>query len=112
MKSAGPESSSEKALTQLEPDRVGSKPGDDIGIGGTDTLVDERLAPNQNLAPTDNGDHERFAHYVRKAKLTQSMVEGKALRALCGKKWIPSRDPEKFPICPKCLEIYNGLKKE
>ena len=101
-----------EALTPFEPGPTESRPGDNIGVGGTDTLVDERLAPNQNLAPTDNGDHERFAHYVRKAKLTQSMVEGKALRALCGKKWVPSRDPEKYPICPKCLEIYNGLKKE
>jgi hypothetical protein len=29
---------------------------------------------------------------------------------LCGKKWIPNRDPEKFPICPTCKEIHATLK--
>lgn len=58
----------------------------------------------------DDGDHDRFAHYVKKGKILESAVSGKAVRALCGKKWIPSRDPEKFPICPICKEIYAGLK--
>ena len=80
--------------------------GEPIGIGGTDTLEEERLAP------TDEGDHERFSHYVRKEKITEAMVTGKPVRALCGKKWVPSRDPEKFPICPTCKEIFDGLKKE
>ena len=76
------------------------------GVGGTDTLLEERLES------TDEGDHERFSHYVRKEKITEAMVTGKPVRALCGKKWVPSRDPEKFPICPTCKEIFDGLKKE
>ncbi len=58
----------------------------------------------------DDGDHDRFAHYVKKEKILESAVSGKAVRALCGKKWVPSRDPEKFPICPVCKEIYDGLR--
>lgn len=58
----------------------------------------------------DDGDHDRFSHYVKKEKILQSAVSGKAVRALCGKKWIPTRDPEKFPICPICKEIYAGLR--
>lgn len=58
----------------------------------------------------DDGDHDRFSHYVKKEKILQSAVSGKAVRALCGKKWIPSRDPERFPICPICKEIYSGLR--
>jgi len=58
----------------------------------------------------DDGDHDRFAHYVKKGKIVESAVTGKAVRALCGKKWVPSRDPEKFPICPVCKEIYAGLR--
>jgi hypothetical protein len=57
----------------------------------------------------DDGGHDRFAHYVKKEKVVESAVTGKAVRALCGKKWIPSRDPEKYPICPVCKEIYDGL---
>lgn len=60
----------------------------------------------------DGGGHDRFAHYVKKEKVVESAVTGKAVRALCGKKWIPSRDPEKYPICPVCKEIYDGLSRK
>jgi hypothetical protein len=60
----------------------------------------------------DDGGHDRFAHYVKKEKVVESAVTGKAVRALCGKKWIPSRDPEKYPICPVCKEIYDGLSRK
>ncbi len=63
------------------------------------------------LAQLDEGDHERFAHYVRKEKIVESAVTGKAVTALCGKRWIPSRDPERFPICPTCKEIHAGIRK-
>jgi hypothetical protein len=58
----------------------------------------------------DQGDHERFSHYVQKNKIVESAVMGSAVVALCGKVWIPSRDPQKFPVCPTCKEIYDGLK--
>jgi selenocysteine lyase/cysteine desulfurase len=48
--------------------------------------------------------------YVKKEKIVESAVTGKAVKALCGKKWIPSRDPEKYPICPTCKEIHAGLR--
>ncbi len=90
----------------FSPLRGEPSPNTGKGFGGVDTLEEERLSP------TDEGDHERFSHYVRTEKITEAMVTGKAVRALCGKKWVPSRDPEKFPICPTCKEIFDGLKKE
>jgi hypothetical protein len=71
--------------------------------GDTDLLTRPELQD-------DDGGHDRFAHYVKKEKVVESAVTGKAVRALCGKKWIPSRDPEKYPICPVCKEIYDGIK--
>jgi hypothetical protein len=58
---------------------------------------------------TDEGDHERFAHYADKDKIMEAMVNGTPVRALCGKVWVPSRDPQRFPICPECKEIYESL---
>jgi hypothetical protein len=55
------------------------------------------------------GDHERFAHYVRKDQMGDALVYGTPVIALCGKKWVPSRDPKKFPVCPECKEIYESL---
>ena len=68
------------------------------------------LLEKEDLSPTDEGDYERFAHYVDKNKITESAVTGKPVRALCGKKWIPNRDPQKFPVCPTCKEIHARLK--
>ena len=56
---------------------------------------------------TDEGDHDRFAHYVRKDKLQESQVAGTPVRALCGKVWVPGRDPTKYPVCPTCKEIAS-----
>jgi hypothetical protein len=74
----------------------------------TDTAVDERV--EERTVPTDAGDHERFSHYVDKHKLTEAMVMGSPCVALCGKVWVPSRAPEKFPVCPECKEIFESLK--
>lgn len=57
----------------------------------------------------DTGDHDRFAHYVRKDKIVESAVMGTAVVALCGKVWVPGRDPNKYPVCPDCQKIYEGL---
>lgn len=68
------------------------------------------LDRQEQLQDIEPGDHERFSHYVRKEKIMESAVTGEPVVALCGKVWTPGRDPEKFPICPQCKEIYDGLK--
>jgi len=70
---------------------------------GSTTLLEEQV---QNLEP---GDHERFAHFVKKEKIVESAVLGTPVVALCGKVWTPSRDPQKFPVCPECKEIYESM---
>jgi len=79
--------------------------------GDTDLLTRSQNQLDDRLQE-DDGGHDRFAHYVKKEKIVESAVTGKAVRALCGKKWIPSRDPEKYPVCPVCKEIYDGLPRK
>ncbi len=81
---------------------------DDAPETGRATSVLEREEVREELEP---GDHERFAHYVRKEKILESAVSGKPVVALCGKVWVPGRDPSRFPVCPVCQEIYAGLRK-
>ena len=57
-----------------------------------------------------SGDHDRFAHYVRKDDIVRANVEGVAVIALCGKKWIPNRDPKRYPVCPTCKEIMGVIR--
>lgn len=71
--------------------------------GGTDTI--ERVETREKVQP---GDAERFSHYVRKEKIMESAMSGEPVIALCGKVWVPGRDPKKFPVCPACKEIIDG----
>jgi hypothetical protein len=75
-----------------------------------ETSTQSNLETSPKLSHGD-GDHERFAHYVKKDKILTSALSGDPVTALCGKVWIPNRDPNKFPVCPECKAIFDGLKK-
>jgi hypothetical protein len=79
-----------------------TEPLETPGLSGG-TLLEERPVSG------DEGDHERFAHYVEKAKIVESAVTGTPVKALCGKVWIPNRDPSNFPVCPDCQDIHAKL---
>lgn len=70
----------------------------------------------------DEGDHERFTHIVLEGytpkdgefvplenSVVGGMINATPVRALCGKVWVPGRDPQKYPICPTCKEIAQAM---
>ncbi|MDR0435953.1 MAG: DUF3039 domain-containing protein [Propionibacteriaceae bacterium] len=73
---------------------------------GSETVVLERPEISH-----DDGDHDRFSHYVPKNEYMEAIVNGTPVLALCGKLWVPDADPERFPVCPTCKEIYGQLRK-
>ena len=77
--------------------------------GQTDVL-DRELEELLQSEQVDEGDHDRYSHYVKKDKILTSALSGKPVIALCGKVWVPGRDPEKFPVCPTCKDIYEKLR--
>lgn len=97
---------SDGLLSNAMRDRDADGPGPG---GGTDVL-DEELEQLLTEEQLEDGDHERFAHYVQKEKILESALSGKPVIALCGKVWVPGRDPDKFPVCPDCKKIYDKLK--
>ena len=73
----------------------------------TTTVTDEE---------TDTGE-PILSHIIRKddkksgaAKVTEAYIEGTLLVALCGYTWVPSRNPENHPICPKCIEEAKKIE--
>lgn len=58
---------------------------------------------------TEDGDHDRFAHYVRKADIERATFYDEVVSAICGKAWVAKESPEKYPVCPTCKDIYEGL---
>lgn len=76
------------------------------GAAPSSTAVLER---EEQLEDVDPGDHDRFAHYVQKEKIARAALNNSPVIALCGKVWVPGRDPKKYPVCPQCKEIYEGM---
>jgi hypothetical protein len=58
---------------------------------------------------TDSDDSNQFAHYADAAKVTEGYIMGTPVIALCGKVFIPHRDPLKLRVCPDCKEILDAL---
>lgn len=77
----------------------------------TATDIEERTDTDELLET----DTPRVAHIVDRgsderpawALVLEALVNGSWLVALCGHRWIPSRDPKDLPICPKCTEIFE-----
>ncbi len=80
----------------------------DVQSGGTALL--ERAEQTTERPVVEDGDQERFSHYVPKDKILESALNGTPVRALCGKIWAPNRDPEKFPVCPECEDVYEQMQ--
>jgi len=70
----------------------------------------------------DDGDHDRFTHVILEGytpkdgefvtlenSVVDSMVNATPVRALCGKVWVPDRDPQRYPLCPTCKEIATAM---
>lgn len=83
------------------------------------TEFDLRTSP---VPTTDDADHERFTHIVLEGytpkegefvalgnSVVEGMINATPVTALCGKVWVPGRDPEKYPLCPTCREVATKL---
>ena len=86
--------------------------------GGSTTLAPARPDPD-----LDDGDHDRMAHIVLEGytpkesgefvslgpSVVEGIVNGTAVRALCGKEWVPGRNPARYGLCPTCKEIAESM---
>jgi hypothetical protein len=82
-----------------------------------DAVVAVRTTPT-----LDDGDHERFTHIVLEGytpkdgefvalenSVVGGMINSTPVKALCGKIWVPGRDPQKYPLCGTCKEIAASM---
>lgn len=68
------------------------------------------LAPSATADTTTGDDNEPVAHLVPKDQLADALVFGTPIVALCGKRWVPSRDPEGKPKCGPCHEALDRIR--
>ena len=84
-------------------------------------MSDVVIAP-QHTDPSLDGEHERMAHIVLEGARTpegefvsagpsvaEGIVNAVPVRALCGKVWVPNRDPKRYPVCPTCKEVAGSM---
>jgi len=73
-------------------------------------------------AVPEESDRERLSHIVLEGfkvdddryvaagpSVVEGMVTSTPVKALCGKTWVPGRDPTRYPLCPTCREIAESL---
>ena len=92
------------------------------------TTLEPQSSPAGTLAPArpepdlDDGDHDRMAHIVLEGftpkggdfvstgpSVVEGMVNQTPVRALCGKEWVPGRNPSRYGLCPTCKEIAESM---
>lgn len=66
------------------------------------------LEPEQDTST--HVDRPPLAHLVHdKGQTVDALVFGTPVTALCGRVWVPSRDPQGLPVCQACREAYEAL---
>jgi len=54
-------------------------------------------------------DEPKIAHIVRKDDYMRGYVLGEEIEALCGERFIPTRDPERYPTCGGCKAAIQNI---
>jgi hypothetical protein len=82
-----------------------------VGVPELETLPAETQPVTEEI--TEPGE-PAVAHIVKTgpnesaaAKVLEARIYGSPLEALCGHVWVPSRDPQRLPVCQPCKEIYE-----
>jgi len=82
-------------------------------MAGASAMCEEPTMPSPetdlSLPESDTGDGDGYAHYARKEEITRAAIEGGTVVALCGFRFPPIRDPQRFPVCPKCKELATMM---
>lgn len=59
----------------------------------------------------DTGTNEpEVTHIIRKADEMRGYFSGEEVEALCGERFIPTRDPHRYPICEPCKAVLNQIR--
>ena len=87
------------------------------GIQYMDEQMEGSVAVLTKEEANTQDDPGKYSHIVKgkpgqtaAATVTEALIFGTEVEALCGYRWVPSKDPKKYPVCPKCKEIHELYK--
>lgn len=73
------------------------------------TSLLESVVLDEEVIAYDEDGEQIFTHYAQKDKVTEGYVMGTPVAALCGRVFVPHRDPLKYPVCKNCENVANAL---
>ena len=63
-------------------------------------------------------DPDHLAHIVwtpkgvsAQAVVDAARAQGTPVTALCGHRWVPSRNPDDHPVCKACLAVLDAIRR-
>jgi len=74
-------------------------------------LTMQSLADSPDLQVSDPGTN-LVSHIIPKESHLRGYVLGETVQAVCGEKFIPTRDPSKFPMCESCKLAIRAMLGE
>lgn len=54
-------------------------------------------------------DEPSIAHIGRAGDVNRAYITGEEITALCGERFIPTRDPQRYPVCESCKHFHMKL---
>jgi hypothetical protein len=81
------------------------------------TQIETLTVPDVQIGdPALEDEPPEVAHIVARednatagAIVTEAMVNGTPVTALCGFVWVPSRDPKDRPVCQACADALKAI---
>ena len=73
-------------------------------------MSDTEILEQPAASTSETDDEGRQAHIGRAADVSRAYVTGEEITALCGKRFVPSRNPDDYPVCQRCKAVLDQIK--
>lgn len=73
------------------------------------SVIDSSTSVLDSLDDKTDFDEPKIAHIIQKDDEMRGYVFGEEVVALCGFRFVPTRDPHKFPMCKECLSVLQSI---
>lgn len=73
------------------------------------SVVDSSTSVLDKIDSDINFDEPKIAHIIDKDDMMRGYVFGEEVVALCGFRFVPTRDPDKYPMCKECLSVLERV---
>jgi hypothetical protein len=66
-------------------------------------------SPEVTTVDETTDDSDSVAHIIKKSDWEKAYIMGEPVMALCGKLWVPHKNPDNLPMCGRCTETFREI---